>query len=224
MYHYRVLAGLVSVSCISVLAAGSIFAIPQALAISCAGLLVVTIAYFYQMSRPILDEEYVEHEAVNQSLQLLERAIDFEIEILSQEVTRACTLIGDGTHSMNESFQSLIAISKRQQHIIEQRCSDGHHEIAAESERLTQVINRAIQSMQFEDMTVQSLESMSDNVNQLSLISAQLRGMCNSPAPYAQQLLQLEEICKTFTKRKVPPAQHRTVSQQDLNEGEIELF
>ncbi len=231
MYRFRNLALALGGSSVVVIGVNVFFPLPMvliALAILC---LVCTLGYFARLELNVKEDAAVNMEDVQQSFALLERAIDFEIDILSKEVLRACTLIDAGTKDMSQSFYELQEISQDQQNLLMQVSGDNEHGNCAidacgtmTQEKLDQVTSRAIQTLQFEDIVSQSLQSMSDNVNQLSLISGQLRGMSTSTMPFNQQLVQLESICQTFTTRKVQASQHRTVSQESLDEGDIDLF
>lgn len=230
MYRYRLLALIAGFFCATVLSINVISPLPLIIVSISIGLLLFSLIYLAILTKSKPQLNTLKLGEVHQTFTLLERAIDFEIDILSQEVQRACALIDAGTKGMSESFHQLREISEAQQKMLAKlvkapsESTDNVTTSLANKEHLQQIIGQAIQTLQFEDITSQSLQSMLDNVNQLSLISAQLRGMSSSALPFEQQLVQLEEICKTFSNRKMQTAQHRTVSQENLDEGEIDLF
>jgi len=170
-------------------------------------------------------------------LQALEPALDFERKILVQELERACTLINNGSSGMSESFYQIKALGDEQQALIatllSQLTTENEHiaanqQLAQDSSMLKQQMANAsasaIRSLQFEDITIQSLQSMSDNVNQLERIIIQLQSMRTSELSLSQQLIELQAVCNEVSHQGTQPSHHRTVAQENMDEGEIELF
>jgi len=148
---------------------------------------------------------------------------------------RGCLLINGGASGMSESFYRLQALSEEQQDCIEQlsalltesasRVSEAvEQQISSFTQQINSAQGRAIQSLQFEDMTTQSLQSMAENVSQLEKISKQLTLMSSSSLPFEQQLIELENVCNSVTHQGLQPSHHRTVAQKNMDEGEVELF
>jgi len=181
-------------------------------------------------------QENIRKEDIDGLLQALEPALDLERKILVQELERACTLINSGSSGMSESFYQIKALADKQQSLISrllsqlttsnEACID--ERLANDSTTLKQQIADAsadaIRSLQFEDITIQSLQSMSDNVNQLERIIIQLQLMRTSELSLSQQLIELKTVCNQVSHQGTQPSHHRTVAQETMDEGEIELF
>ncbi|WP_051559907.1 methyl-accepting chemotaxis protein [Marinobacterium jannaschii] len=99
-----------------------------------------------------------------------------------------------------------------------QGMSDIEHQIDS-------AVGDAVRSLQFEDISSQALDSVRLHTATLSDISELMRlERCTSSADIEEQLGQLKECCRERRSRAMEVNQSRTVSQQDMDEGEIELF
>jgi len=91
--------------------------------------------------------------------------------------------------------------------------------------QIDSAVGDAVRSLQFEDISSQALDSVRLHTNTLSEISDHLKlERCTSSGEIEQQLEQLKECCRDRRNRALEVNQSRTVSQQDMDEGEIELF
>ncbi|HAC34330.1 MAG TPA: hypothetical protein DCF45_07415 [Gammaproteobacteria bacterium] len=101
---------------------------------------------------------------------------------------------------------------------IEQQIGDAQ-QIA---EQVSEHISQAVVSLQFEDIVRQLLEQVeretADIRGWVSNLTGDLSGDRNTGTPLAEQLRELR------AKLERPVSSHRVVSQQDMSDGEIELF
>ncbi|MGB0204824.1 MAG: methyl-accepting chemotaxis protein [Neptuniibacter sp.] len=98
-------------------------------------------------------------------------------------------------------------------------------EISHVGDQLNGVVDTAVRSLQFEDISSQALGSMEHNVNSLNEISSLLSGVVDSQNQIDVQAAdRCTERCKTLKAEAQTRNETRTVSQNDMDEGEVELF
>jgi len=82
-----------------------------------------------------------------------------------------------------------------------------------------------IRSLQFEDLTYQSLNSLKINTDSIRKINENLDSFCNESETYTQeQINTLRDRCQEIIAKSKNENQNRSVSQNSLDEGDIELF
>jgi len=89
---------------------------------------------------------------------------------------------------------------------------------------LDQAVGNAIRSLQFEDISSQALLSMNANIQSFNEISELLDVRSGSQDEIAERLTLLKERCRTLRSTATHTNSARTVSQESMDEGEIELF
>jgi methyl-accepting chemotaxis protein len=98
-------------------------------------------------------------------------------------------------------------------------------EISHVGDQLNNVVDTAVRSLQFEDISSQALGSVEHNVNSLNEVSSLIRNMID-----AQHQLQPDAItvcnerCRVLREEAQQRDSRRTVAQNDMEEGEVELF
>lgn len=92
------------------------------------------------------------------------------------------------------------------------------------SDEMDDVVATAVRSLQFEDMTVQSLQSVNINLDKFNSIGSELKVLSESNESIETQLEHIRAVCESVRESSIPTSQHRTVSQQSMDEGEVELF
>ncbi|RHW77092.1 methyl-accepting chemotaxis protein [Colwellia sp. RSH04] len=93
------------------------------------------------------------------------------------------------------------------------------------SPKLTNAVATGVRSLQFEDMTRQSLHSLELNVESILSISQVLADFKNIPsAEVHHQLLNLKNKCQAVYKETNKAESQRSVKQLNMDEGDIELF
>lgn len=98
-------------------------------------------------------------------------------------------------------------------------------ELAVLAPKVKEAVSLGVKSLQFEDLTRQSLQSLQLNVNSIHSISDVLAQFDpNKDINVHQQLLVLKEKCQdVYQSTKIEEAS-RSVKQLNLEEGEVELF
>ncbi len=91
--------------------------------------------------------------------------------------------------------------------------------------KINDVAAIGVRSLQFEDLTHQSLESLKANVGNLQVISNSLSGLKNNVDNGLLETHQrLQSICRDIKENTNRKEENRSVSQITMDEGDIELF
>ena len=86
-------------------------------------------------------------------------------------------------------------------------------------------VNNAIRSLQFEDISSQALNSLHHNIHTLNQIASLIQEVdFNRPDSVNEPLKRLQQACKNLREAGLARNESRTVSQTDLDEGDVELF
>ncbi|WP_019027908.1 methyl-accepting chemotaxis protein [Colwellia piezophila] len=98
-------------------------------------------------------------------------------------------------------------------------------ELAIIAPQITNAVSLGVRSLQFEDLTRQSLESLQVNVSSLHEISDVLATFDKQPnIAIHQQLIKLKETCQQVYRETQQAEDSRSVKQLNMDEGEIDLF
>jgi len=192
----------------------------------------IALAELANAESPITDEVSSEgvatQDELNQLFIAMACVLQLECDLLATELVRAEQLISSGASGMNEAFYRLQALTDEQQQKIEQLSGTSGHDHSDKIDLFAQQLKSsqgcAIQSLQFEDITTQSLQSMLENTSQLQEVAAQLQRMVDSSDSFAHQVNTLTSVCNSVTHQGLQPSNHRTVAQQNMDEGAVELF
>ncbi|NMP31381.1 chemotaxis protein [Thalassotalea sp. M1531] len=95
--------------------------------------------------------------------------------------------------------------------------------LAEISPQIDETATIGVRSLQFEDLTFQTLDSLSLNISNLAQLSEQLNQF-NADDDIAARLIQLSELCQQIMAESKLADQARTVSQSSMDEGDVELF
>lgn len=91
--------------------------------------------------------------------------------------------------------------------------------------KIYEAVSLGVQSLQFEDLTRQSLESLQSNVSRIHSISDVLEGFNQDSTKDVQfQLILLKEKCKKIHQETKESERKRSVKQSCMDEGEVDLF
>jgi len=80
-----------------------------------------------------------------------------------------------------------------------------------------------IRSLQFEDLTYQTIDSLSSNIKNLSILSEYIQKL-DSGSDISIQLKRLKEECQRIIAESKQANEVRTVSQSSMDEGDVLLF
>jgi methyl-accepting chemotaxis protein len=98
-------------------------------------------------------------------------------------------------------------------------------ELAIIAPKITEAVNIGVRSLQFEDLTRQSLESLQMNVGSLHEISDALATFVKNPKIVVhQQLVTLKKTCQQVYHDTQQSEDLRSVKQLNMDEGKVELF
>ena len=85
-------------------------------------------------------------------------------------------------------------------------------------------VSSAIRSLQFEDLTNQTLTSVKSNLASVETLSQILDELKVSPESLAEQLVYLQAKCDEIVNKTEEKDVQRSVAQVTMEEGEVELF
>lgn len=98
-------------------------------------------------------------------------------------------------------------------------------ELAVLAPQITDKVNLGVRSLQFEDLTYQTLDSLKVNIANIYDISADLNSFeSHKQFDVTAHLLKLQQRCKEMVVEVNDVDQKRSVSQSTMDEGEVELF
>ena len=98
-------------------------------------------------------------------------------------------------------------------------------ELTVLAPQITDKVNLGVRSLQFEDITYQTLDSLKINISNIYDISAELNSFeDHNKFDVTAQLMKMQQRCKDMVKEVNIVDQKRSVCQSTMDEGEIELF
>ena len=142
-------------------------------------------------------------------------------EVVNKVVSADMNVALSGKQQVAEMSDSVEELEKQTSQVLEQT--------QQASQQINVMVNQAVTSLQFEDMCTQLIAHITrrvDAVSELSGLVDNLHVARMNPIlleDYRGTLTRLEESL-TSLKPKIASVQHQAVSQQDLDEGDIELF
>ena len=142
-------------------------------------------------------------------------------EVVNKVVSADMNVALSGKQQVGEMSKSMAVLEQHTNHIIEQT--------QQASQQINVMVNQAVTSLQFEDMCTQLLAHITRRIGAVSELSGlvdELHVARMNPQrldDYRGLLTQLEESL-LLLKPKIASVHHQAVSQQDLDEGDIELF
>ncbi len=108
---------------------------------------------------------------------------------------------------------------------VNHQSNESVEELAIIAPKITDAVSLGVRSLQFEDLTRQSLESLQMNVASLHEISDVLATFVKNPSiGVHDQLVNLKETCQQVYQQTQQAEDIRSVKQISMDEGEVELF
>jgi len=108
---------------------------------------------------------------------------------------------------------------------VNHQSNESVEELAIIAPKITDAVSLGVRSLQFEDLTRQSLESLQMNVTSLHEISDVLATFVKNPSiGVHDQLVNLKETCQQVYQQTQQAEDIRSVKQISMDEGEVELF
>jgi methyl-accepting chemotaxis protein len=91
--------------------------------------------------------------------------------------------------------------------------------------QIKEAVSSGVRSLQFEDLTRQSLESLQMNLSSINMVSDVLAGFNQGAATDThKQLVMLKEKCQEVYQETKESEDSRSVKQLCMDEGEVDLF
>ncbi|MDG1751684.1 MAG: methyl-accepting chemotaxis protein [Thalassotalea sp.] len=128
---------------------------------------------------------------------------------------------------MTSTLQAKERVSVMMQHV--QKMNQESHrvveDLAGLSPKISEAVGLAVRSLQFEDLTYQSLDSLAFNFINLHQLADEISSFnIASHEELPEQLKQLQESCNTIIEKTKSVDDRRSVSQSSMDEGDIDLF
>jgi len=102
---------------------------------------------------------------------------------------------------------------------------DGVKDLSVLGPKIIDAVAIGVRSLQFEDLTRQSLQSLEENIVSILSVSDVLATFNdNRTEPLHQQLINLREKCQDVYRVTKEAEESRSVKQISLEEGEVDLF
>ncbi|MGB1299077.1 MAG: methyl-accepting chemotaxis protein, partial [Psychrobium sp.] len=123
---------------------------------------------------------------------------------------------------MSQTFETQSKINEMtgKMGLISRNMEDSLVELTSMSEEMDFAVSNAVRSLQFEDMTSQALASISTNIDQFEALSQELHEVGNSQASIDEKVDKINTVCQTVREHTTSIGEHRTVSQETMDEGE----
>jgi methyl-accepting chemotaxis protein len=97
-------------------------------------------------------------------------------------------------------------------------------ELADISPKIADTVSVCIRSLQFEDLTCQTLSSLKNNMFTITSLNELINGFeCGNSNPH-EQLQLLQQQCQNLIEQSQHSDDNRSVSQSSMDEGDVELF
>jgi len=155
--------------------------------------------------------------------QIRERINDAKetISVLRESVGRMAST------DMSDTIETKARVGEMLEHVggMNEFLAAKIEEVSVVSQHISVAVSDAVRSLQFEDISSQALYSLHHNVhalNQMGTIVSDLNTL--SPEELEAKLEELHQCCLSLRAAAAERNSQRTVSQQDMEEGEVELF
>ena len=157
---------------------------------------------------------------LNQQIRAHIQGAKSTIDKLRESVSEMASNDMSGTISTKEQMTSMM----EQMAEVNHQLNGGMNELSDIGQAFAHAIEDAVRSLQFEDMCTQILQSMQHNTRSMQELSALARQLADSGQLDAQALRAFTEACQALQQRSRNQDARRAVSQQCMDEGDIELF
>jgi methyl-accepting chemotaxis protein len=98
------------------------------------------------------------------------------------------------------------------------------NELSQITPQISEHVGNAIRSLQFEDLTNQTLTSIKNNLKAVKVLNQALEKLDLTPESLCEQLSNLQNKCHEIIDSTQEQEEKRSVSQMSMAEGEVELF
>ncbi len=159
----------------------------------------------------------------------LQQFLHQEINIIEAELNRTRLIVEEAVGDISSSFKDLQTLTTNQQTVIQAGVECNITEViktlAGISPKIAEAVSQGVRSLQFEDLTRQSLESLEANIQSIHDISDVLISFeQNKQTPVHEQLLALKDRCQKIYYETKQTEDARSVKQLTMDEGSVDLF
>ena len=167
------------------------------------------------------------------------RSLSVNSTELNENIRREINLAKGTISKLREAVEEIASadmtpILQAKEHIgimvghIKNANEDGKAKVQQLSTLSPQIANAAslgIRSLQFDDLTYQSLNSLKSNTSSIRQINENLDEFCKQNETHTlEQIDILRNRCQEIIVKSKNDSEHRSVSQDSMDEGDIELF
>jgi methyl-accepting chemotaxis protein len=167
------------------------------------------------------------------------RSLSVNSTELNENIRREINLAKGTISKLREAVEEIASadmtpILQAKEHIgvmvghIKNANEDGKAKVQELSNLSPQIANAAalgIRSLQFDDLTYQSLNSLKSNTSSIRQVNENLDEFCNQNETHTKaQIDSLRNRCQEIIVKSKNDSEHRSVSQDSMDEGDIELF
>ncbi|REL29769.1 methyl-accepting chemotaxis protein [Thalassotalea euphylliae] len=126
---------------------------------------------------------------------------------------------------MTSTLQAKDNVSVMMEHVghVNEQTNTIVERLATISAQIDETAVTGVRSLQFEDMTYQTIDSLTFNLNNLAKLKQVLAGI-STLEDMSHQLNEVKKFCADAVTASKQANQARTVSQSSMDEGDVELF
>jgi len=128
---------------------------------------------------------------------------------------------------MTSTLEAKDEVSMMMKHVekTNKETSKGVEELSTITPQIEEVVGVGVRSLQFEDLTFQTIENLKEELHGIKMISKQFDQLTRlSFIEDTEHLLEIKHNAQKIQKLMDKANQNRTVMQSTMDEGEIELF
>lgn len=143
------------------------------------------------------------------------------IEVLRSTVGNMASADMTDTISTKDKMSRMLEMMERMNTFL----NDKVMQISGISGQLSQAVDNAVRSMQFEDISSQALGSLDHNITAMHEIAILISNLIDGEGKIsAEAAREAVDRCRALTHEAGKRNTQRAVSQQTMDEGEVELF
>ena len=175
---------------------------------------------------------------INQLYELIESSITEDLHTVKQEFAQIKSLISDASATLTKSFYDVNHNAQQQhnqvQRLIESQPSGDHQQIISQINDIADKIKTnaadAVRSLQFEDIAVQVADNGIQYLDNIEVFLSQCKTQLDTLFNLEFQKIQTTDQLQSFAdairqlRQNRPPVDRKAAKQQDLSEGDVELF
>ncbi|WDE03029.1 chemotaxis protein [Thalassomonas viridans] len=149
----------------------------------------------------------------------------YQVQGIISKLKDSVEVIASADMSSTLEAKDRVNSMMEQAEIVNRKTNDTVAELAALSPQLSENVSVGIRSLQFEDLTRQILQAIGNNLDSLKAITGEIDQLTLLEEQNIDgQLRKLQLCCQQVFEQTKSAAQHRTVEQESMEEGAVDLF